>query len=223
MNFLRWALKLLTNSNQKENIIESDLPSMVPELPFGEEKEPFAFLKWLETIMIYTMYVILFIFALLLLLLLIKKTRVWLIKVIASCIQLFKRLGNRPVDDANTRAYVDERENIFRWKDWNKERQEQVKAFIGKVIRREPSWKSLSNEEKVRYTYRQYLLQQSVDISPSYTVREILAELKSSELVDPKRVDILRKAYEQTRYGDQNITDEQVEEIYQLLNGRKSQ
>ena len=117
--------------------------------------------------------------------------------------------------------YIDEKENIFEWDDWLQERKQHLKNFVDQTFTRKPRWDTLTNEEKVRFVYRQ-LVQRAFkqDLNLSQTPRESIEKMISSMLVDQARVCKLRDAYEQVRYGEQTIDDDVITEIYTLLQER---
>lgn len=221
-NGLRAFIQLIVGSPTEEGTIITETPTediVDPTLPFEGPMEPSAFAKYSGIIVEYVAYAFVFLAAIALLLLFVKRARVLFKQIVRIVIIFFNKIVNRSAYSEESVQYVDEKERIFNWKRWKEEQQAHAKGFVQKVFKRKPSWKSLSNQQKVRFVYRQFLIQQLTNFTykASSTPRETLAELKSSVPTDEEQVDKLRTAYEETRYGEQVIDDEKIEEIYTLM------
>ncbi len=215
-SFINWMLGFVSSS-QGEQMTEQAPPPAQPNLGL-EPGEPSAFAKFLEMIMTYVFYVFLIVAAIAALLLIIKKSRLWIKRIIGSFIAFLKQIGNRSMERQETGQYIDEKESVFDWKEWKKEQQDKAKELVQNIFKREPRWESLSNHQKVRYIYRRFLLQQltKLNFKPTNTPRETLQELKTN-IVDEGQIDKLRDAYEQTRYGEEDIGDEKIKKLYAFM------
>lgn len=217
---IQWIITLLSGSEDQQIIEEPPPPSSAaPKLPFVETKEPSAFAELLEVIMMYVVYFLLFVAMIVLLLLLVKRTRLWIKKIVGTFILFLKQMVSRSTKRVETAQYVDEKESVFSWKEWKEEQQEKAKGLMQNIFKRKPSWDSLSNQEKVRFVYRELLLQEmgNINYKSTYTPSEMLEQLIVSVSMDEKKIGRLRTAYEQTRYGEQDIEENIIEEIYSLI------
>lgn len=187
------------------------------DLPIDDVPEPSFLAVLLETIFIYISYIIIFLSLIILILFTIKKTREMILKGIQTTINFLKQIVKRFTRNEKV-IYVDEKESLFDFQDWMKERQENFRGFVQSAFKRKPNWNSLSNKEKVRFVYREFIQRElKDDIILSQTPRETLDKIIFSALTDPNLVEKLKVVYEETRYGEQNIDDEQIKEIYTLI------
>lgn len=221
---IQWMIELLSDGEQGGNLGEDPPPAPVESvLPVVETKEPSAFAKLLEVIAMYVVYISVAIVIILLILLLMKKTRRWLIKVFQKLLQFLRRIGGQITARDELTQYIEEKESVFDWRDWKEENQSKVKAFIQHMFKRKPKWESLSNQEKVRFVFRE-LIEQEMDHSvykAHETPREILESLKTTVEIDEKKLKKLKIAYEQARYGDRDVEQQIVDEIYGLIGKSK--
>lgn len=218
---IRWLIEFLSGSGEKE-IIEEAPPQapMEPVFPFEEPKEPSMIAKFLEIITMYIMYIVLAFAVVFILLLFIKKTRMWMMKSFRQIIQFLKQIVSQITERDESTQYVEEKESVFDWQEWKDEQQLKAKGIIKNVFKRKPSWNALSNQQKVRFVFKNFLLKE-IDVAEyrdNVTPREILEKIKSTAHVDDRQLEQLRKAYEQTRYGEQDIDEQIINEIYTLIN-----
>lgn len=204
-----------------EEMIEAppETGPMESEFPFDDDMGPSAIAKFLEMIAVYVVYFLLVIVAVFLLLLLIKKTRMWMISRFRQLIQFLKGIVSQVAERGESTQYIEEKENVFDWQEWKEEQQSKAKGFIKNIFTRKPSWNSLSNQQKVRYVFKNFLLQEidHAKFKDNATPREILEQLKLSTQVEARQIEQLRMAYEQTRYGEQDIDEQIVNEIRALI------
>lgn len=220
LSFVSWFLNLLSGDGEVKELPPDenhmDDGGMAP--PFGDEaKEPSIFWEILQTIAMYAVFIALGVAVIALLLLIFKKTRSWIIKAYHSLIEYLKTLGGKLESENENTLYEEEKENIFDFKDWRDDRRQQMKSFTDRVFKRKVNWDSLNNREKVRFVYRNFILEHTDDKVISETPREILAKLTDEPDLNSEKLTALRNAYEKVRYGDQEISDAQVEEIHQLI------
>lgn len=216
---LLWFIGLFSGSSAEEEVIESTPPPSNSGLPFEGEKESSAILKFLEVIAMYAVYILLAVALVFLISLFVKKMRTWLKKVMYRFLSFLKQMVSRPDQSETSTGYVDEKESIFNWKEWKKEQQEKAKGFVKHIFKGEPSWESLSNQQKVRYIYRRFLLPRVKDTNykTTNTPRETLEKLKDNVSASDEHIDELREAYEQSRYGNKDIDEDKMKKIYLLL------
>lgn len=203
----------------QEGVGDEPPPSSSVDAPGGlPEGEPSTVAKALETIIMYSMYVLLIVGAVLLLLFIFKQTRKHVLNIFNTVINFLKQMVTPTTNNEATEAYVDEKENIFNWEEWKETQQGKMKKVFD-YFKREPSFKSLSNQEKIRYIYRELFLQRKKDIDYkiSNTPRENLQAITASSTIDKEKVKKLQIAYERMRYGDKEIDEDIIEEIRLLL------
>lgn len=217
---IQWLVDATSGSGEKEVIEEPPPPpSMEPAFPFEEPKEPSAIAEFLEMITMYVMYVLLAAAIVLIVFLFIKKTRTWIINGFKKLIQFLKEIVSQMTEREEDVAYVEEKESVFNWQEWKDEQQSKAKGLVKNIFQRKPNWNALSNQEKVRFVFRNFLMQEADhrNLKRNGTPREILEQIKLASKVDEKQIEQLRSAYEQTRYGEQNVDEQIVSEIYTLI------
>lgn len=200
------------NPDDVELVNPPDLDDLFEDIP-----EPSLLAQIIDIIIATIGYTLMFIGAIILIMLLIRKSREWILEGIERIIKFIQRLTKRVREDDQV-MYIEEKENIFNWDDWLQERKQQLKNFVGRQFTRKPRWDTLTNEEKVRFVYRQ-LVQQAFeqDINLTETPRETIEKIISSALVDQAKGHKLRDAYERVRYGQQEVDHEIIMEIYTLI------
>lgn len=196
-----------------EPIMEEGAPAspVMPDLPAGEKS---AFAEFLDMVMTYIAYVVVGVILILALLLLIKKVRQHLLKLFRKLIAKVKEIFSRTSMDRETEQYIDEKESLFDWQEWRREQQAKAKNMMKHLFNREVRYESLSNQEKARFIYRKLVEQhgRDMDIDVSMTPREVLKKLSHEQ-----NLDLVREAYEQVRYGDQDIEVQTLQTIYKYL------
>jgi len=222
-NMIRSIIQWLVNlgsSTEGEEIIGEEPPPADFAPPFPEEdKGPSIIAEFLELVMTYVMYVFLGFAAIILILLLIKKTREIIINAAKKLIAFLKQLGNQFNKEVEDVQYVDEKESVFNWDEWKAKQQEKVKGFMKNIFKRKQSWDTLSNDQKVRFIYKHFLSQHSLQsYHSSFTPREIIEKIQGNlEAGDEELAIKLRDAYEQVRYGEKQIEDTVIQEIYSVI------
>lgn len=218
---IKWILEFLSGregSKSTEELPPAD--PIEPTLPFEEPKESSAFTKLIEMITMYMVYIFVAIVVIAFILLFIKKTRIWIINKLRLLIQFLKGIVRQMTEHNESTQYVEEKESVFDWQEWKEEQQSKAKGFIRKVFKRQPRWDSLSNQQKVRWIFRQFI-EQNVEhdkFKDHATPREMLEGLIEEARLEKQEIEQLRIVYEQTRYGEQDVDQQIVDEIYALLN-----
>lgn len=208
------AIIHLLSGNEKEEVIFVEEPT-APPMDFsqlGEMKEPSKIAVLLEKIFMYGAMVLLVLAFVFLLLYSIKNTRTWVKNLIQKVKQLLSRLQFRR-NDVGTEEYTDETENLFDFKEWRKEGSERIKDWVQAFTKRPVNWHSLTNEQKVREIYKQFVKGNlAVDqFKSSDTPRQTVEKISHA---DRQRI---VETYEKTRYGEQELNDEVIEEISQFI------
>jgi len=164
------------------------------------------------------LYVVLAAAFIMLILLITTKTRKKVVQFFRAFIRFLKRLVQRGSKLEEPAPYVDEKESLFSWQDWKKDKKQKAKGILNR-FKRGPKWQSLSNSEKVRYVYRKLLLREkeNFDYLASDTARETLAKFIATESKEESKVNQLLDAYEKTRYGHKTVDEDVVEELKVLL------
>ncbi|MBW8349496.1 DUF4129 domain-containing protein [Bacillus sp. IITD106] len=206
----------LFGSEQGKSVAEDTQP---PQMALDLEKgEPNAFLKFLEMIFMYVFYAAIAALAVGVLLLFIKKVRMIVKKALGRFIAFLKNIIFRSADLEDSTQYIDEKESVFDWKEWKDAQQEKAKGLFQQMFKREPRWDSLTNEQKVRYVYKQMVKQnkKEMDFKASKTPRETIEILKTI-MTEKSTMEELRDAYEQVRYGERNVEENRVEGLRMLI------
>ncbi len=217
---LRWFVSLLSGADeaQIEQTPEAPVESGAPQAPFDDPGEPSMIAVLLEKLAFGLFYILLVVAVLGTVLLLVKKTRKWMKKLYDIVLRFLKQITNTP-DVLEETSYRDEKESVFDFAEWKKQRKAQMKGFARQIWKREPNWKKLTNEEKVRYIYRELIEKQCerIDYQTSKTPREMLQELLAADLLDESGIKQLTTLYEKVRYGEGNIDTESIEMVCQKL------
>ncbi|MBO0994713.1 DUF4129 domain-containing protein [Bacillus sp. SD088] len=196
-----------------EPMPEGSAPSspLLPDFP-AEEKS--AFLEFLDMVMTYIAYVVVAVILLLALLLLFKKVRQRLLMLFRKFLSMIKNLLSRSSEDWETEQYIDEKESLFDWQEWRREQQAKAKNIVSRLFNREVRYESLTNKEKARFIYRKLVEQQAKDkdLVASMTPREVLSRLSHEQ-----NLDLVREAYEQVRYGEQDVKVQTLQTIYKYI------
>lgn len=207
-----WLGSLLS-SGVEEPIPEGDGVDAIPELPLSE---PSWLANFLSSI---AKYVGMFLFILLFALLVWKLSQLLfkLVKIIIA------KLQTRDVETIDTQGYIDENSKVISMKEMGQSYRDRFQQWLADRLRREPKWSQLTtNSERVRYLYRHWLLHRIADgfqYKPELTPSEIEQEIaqSGSKLLGnskAKTSDVhtseLIQAYNDVRYGEKELDDEQV-------------
>ncbi|WP_100407944.1 hypothetical protein [Bacillus solitudinis] len=226
LNMLRALIQAMVSLFSEDGVtqVEQGPPSARMEsiLPTDEYK-PSAFAIFIDRLMTYLIFGICVIVIILCLLFLVKKTRDWLKTGIRRLIDYLKKTINAKVEQHDNYGYVDEKETIFNWNLWKHEQKKKLKSFTSTLFKREPKWDSLSNQEKIRYLYRQILsehLTKGGQIHHIDTPFEAFEKLYTSGDYDKNKLNQLLKAYEATRYGDLDVGEKKIKHLSKIFTSR---
>lgn len=208
------AIIHLLSGEEKEEVVFEEEP-LAPPMDFtdlGEVKEPSAIAVLLEKIFMYGALILLAFAFVFLLLYSIKHTRTWVKNIIQKMKQFLSQLQLRR-NDVDIEEYTDETENLFDFKEWRKERSERIKDWVQGFTHRPANWNTLTNEQKVREIYKQFVKGHlTVDqYKQSDTPRQTVEKIHHADR--QKVVEI----YEKTRYGEQHLNDQVMEEIDKFI------
>ncbi|MCJ8007530.1 DUF4129 domain-containing protein [Lederbergia wuyishanensis] len=207
----------LVGSDQGGKAVEETPPPNQMELGL-EKGEPNAFLKFLEMIFMYVFYAVIVVLAVGILLLFIKRVRMLVKKYLSKFIAFLKNIIFRSSELEEAGQYIDEKESVFDWKEWKDAQKDKAKGLFQQIFKREPRWDSLTNEQKVRYVYKQMLKQnkKEIEYKASKTPRETI-ELLKTLVTENTSLEELRDAYEQVRYGKKNVEDSKIKNLRLLI------
>ncbi|GAA0285534.1 hypothetical protein GGQ92_001081 [Gracilibacillus halotolerans] len=193
----------------------ADLTAM--ELPIEEDLEPSAFAAFLDMLAIIFGIIVAVILVLLALSIFIKKVRDFVKRVFQWIWNTVRTIFTRNTLVETESEYNDEKESVFDWKKWRNERGNAMKQRWQRLTRQKPKWDTMQPAEQVRYLIRSTIgdVKQRGKWRSSLTVRELLNIQEASS-------DELRDWYNRVRYGDGDLTSEEVnqlrvirEELYQ--------
>lgn len=195
-------------------------PQTMPDLGLPlDVKEPSRLGEILDTVLMYFGYALITLIVLVGLLFLMKKTRSWVKKVFRIITSFFHKILKRSVHHEENAGYVDVKENLFDWKEWSTEQNLKAKKFIKNTFKRKPRWDSLSNQMKVRFVYKEFISKKLNEFPyrDAYTPRENLSELVEKSKVNEEKIAALNDAYEQVRYGLQDVEQQKLDDLYLLI------
>lgn len=182
-----------------------------PPLPFQDEiKEPAAWVRFLETVTMTVMYILLLAGFVVLLIWIIIQLRKAVKRLWEWMVERFTwQAGSDPWDEW---GYMDEKTSLIDWQKWRQGAGARWREFRRRFTS-EPKWDELpDNREKIRYLYKRWLLRAiesgypfKAHLTPSETERELEQTFRAPE----KMID----AYNAARYGHK-IPDEQSLETW---------
>ncbi|WP_088105559.1 hypothetical protein [Halalkalibacter urbisdiaboli] len=194
-------------------------------LPNDEAVEPSVFAKIMDTLMTYVMYVVIVIAVITFALFFIKKARAWIKLALSKLLHFLKQILVRTDKSEETMEYIDEKESIFDWKEWRHEQQKRAKHLVTSMMKIAPRFEALSNQQKVRYIYRQLIQRQMklhhFQFKQAHTPRQTIEHLKTLKEFDERKLDKLAKGYERIRYGNQELNNKQINEFATLLKEKR--
>ncbi|MBO1510097.1 DUF4199 domain-containing protein [Metabacillus bambusae] len=118
--------------------------------------------------------------------------------------------------------YFDEKESLINLKKWGNGKKNQAKELIFHLLSRKPKWEDLSDREKVRYVYRQLVENKVKDgfiFKESHTPFEIISEINKKR--NQNELITLLESYGKARYGKQDLSLRELEEVSLLLKSTK--
>ncbi|GBF75898.1 hypothetical protein PA598K_04332 [Paenibacillus sp. 598K] len=193
--------------------VQPESPEMSPPPMLGEPPgEPAAWMRWLEQAAMIAVYVALGALLLFALYALGKRLPGWMRRLYKTLVAWLNREGR----DGESLGYEDQVESLIR----TKEPQRSGKRWQDRLAdwsRREPRWsEQLTDEEKVRYLYRRWVLEarrEGYELKRHLTPLETVADIerwRGGSAVEGLPVTQL---YEQVRYGQRSVHAEQLREL----------
>ncbi|MDL4842237.1 DUF4129 domain-containing protein [Aquibacillus rhizosphaerae] len=218
---LFWFASLFNSEPVEE---EPDPVDQAFDFSAGTAEETSHFAEWIEKIMLIVVAIGFIIVAIVLLLLLFKRSRDFLKAGFQWLRQVLSQIMQRGSKKDYTESYTDEAENLIDWKSLRTKTKDRVKEVFSSVLRKGSRWSALSDNEKVRYLYRQLLLDEmkkGFHIKRGSTPHEVLSELKQTKDLSASDLDILDQAYGEVRYSNKKGTDVNIEKLSSLVNRLK--
>ena len=220
-NGFKGIVQWLTGGESSNNEGPDDTgPPPMDDAPVspGANKEPGVVSDIFEKIALYAIIVVAVIAAVLIVMLFFKKARKRIKKMFHAFVNFLKQMTPGNSNQDQNKSYIDEKENLFSWKDWKEEQKQKAKGIFNS-FKRDPKWHTLSNKEKVRFVYRKLLIREKekFDYKTADTPRETLDKVTSTVSIDGDTVKNLKDAYEETRYGEESVGDDRTEAIRELL------
>jgi hypothetical protein len=208
---------------ENDEPIEGTPPPAEAVTPVLEGGEPSTIAVILDKIMQIAFYSIALIVSVALIIFAGKKLGYLLIKglkwVLKFLNQIF-HLGQREQEEGI--QYFDEKESLINIKKWGHGKKNQTKELIFHLFNRKPKWEDLSDREKVRYVYRQLVenkVKQGFILKVSHTPSEIISEINKKR--NQNELKTLLKSYGKARYGKQDLSLHELEEVSLLLKSIK--
>jgi hypothetical protein len=212
-NWIKWFFSLFGNDEP----VEATAPELPEQPSFGEQGEASAFAEMIERIVIIVAIVVGIVACLVLLYYLSKKMRRWLKKGFAWVLAFLNQMLQRTDQDDEDRQYIDEKESLMDWKQWRKNYEDKVKDWLSSMFKREPRWEDLpNNRERVRYLYRHFIMQQmknGYQLKRYHTPSEAIDDIQKRNSTNESNVNELEKKYSKARYGNQEISDQNIKDI----------
>ncbi|KAB8132334.1 MFS transporter [Gracilibacillus oryzae] len=200
-------------SNDEPPMEEQPVQNSQQMLPGMETGEPSKFAQVMEQIGIVVGIILIIVAVLFMLSLLFKKVRRMVKKAFLFIWDALKQVFTSNRFEQSDSEYTDEKENLFDWKNWRKEKQEEIKDRLQGVFGRKTNYDKLASEEKVRFLYREISreLRQQDKWQQSMTAHEVLA-------ISEKEWDNLQRMYDQVRYGQDSLGVSSESELQSIWN-----
>ncbi|OAS82131.1 MULTISPECIES: hypothetical protein [Metabacillus] len=208
---------------EKNGPIESAPPPAESATPVLEGGEPSTIAVILDKIMQFTFYSLALIVSVALIIFAGKKLGYFLkkgLKWVLNFLNQIFHLGHREQEEGI--QYFDEKESLINIKKWGHDKKNQTKELIFHLFNRKPKWEDLSDREKVRYVYRLLVenkVKQGFILKVSHTPYEIISEVNKNK--NQNELKILLKSYGKARYGKQDLSLHELEEVSLLLKSIK--
>lgn len=203
--------------------VEEPEPEVASEMPFIVEEinKPSQFAQILEMIATIAAVIVLVIAVIFIVYKIsnnFKKFILWVISIIHRMIEI---IGGKSLFDKNTQTYQDEKETVL---DWNKIRNKikgQTSNFVKTRLLKQKKWEVLSETEKVRYLYRQFIKKaqdEGYQVMKNETAHELLTRIAQDQLLEKETRLTLDQLYSQARYSQEQIKKVNKDDFQQLLN-----
>ena len=190
----------------------------------GEAKEPSAFAKLLERLMIGAGWLIIAALTIWVLGIVLKKLiKTWMPGLWKRLMLLWAKKDRAEA----SRGYVDEETDLFQWEQLRHRLTNPIMKAAVKLRRRTPRLEDYAtNKERIRFLYRDQV-RRAVKagyephryLTPSETLQGIAEQQPSAS---PDSLKALSHAYNEARYGDQEISDAQVKHLAEALESNHS-
>ncbi|MDB5054349.1 MAG: hypothetical protein JWM44_2399 [Bacilli bacterium] len=181
-------------------------PNPIQALP---QASPSAFWIWLEKAVFYLFAALIFV-ALVILLYFLGKRLFRTVKIIYKWLML--RLNNQPL--AAEKGYEDESTKLFSWKNLKDTYRDLLTDGLNQLRAKEAKWDDLTNNaERIRFLYRQLLIRsvsKGFEFNRHLTVQETMIAIQQWKPDSLSKNEHLSHLYNQARYSDHPITDQEV-------------
>ncbi len=182
-----------------------EMPTQTPESPMLPEpvNEPNAILKLLETIMMYVVFILLAVAAVYVLVLLIRR-----IPFVAKLAARWLAAWRGRTRDEGSKGYEDEVESVAPTDSWADRISRRVSGWFGGE-----SWSKLSESDRVRYLFRKRFREAAkngFEYRPAMTPHENAEALNRSKPEQANNNRELTTLYEEVRYGNRRVTNEEA-------------
>ncbi|SER81437.1 hypothetical protein SAMN04487944_110138 [Gracilibacillus ureilyticus] len=200
-------------SSDEPPMEEPPQQSTQPMLPTDEVSEPSRFAEIMEQIGIVIGIILVILAVLVMLSLIFKKVRNLVKKTILFIWNALKQVFTSSRSEETDSEYTDEKENLFDWKNWRKEKQEEIKARLQTIFGRRVKYEQLSSEEKVRFLFREISreLRKQDKWKPSMTAHEVLN-------ISEKEYQELQQMYDHVRYGEDTLAESYESDLTAIWN-----
>ncbi|MBP3950428.1 hypothetical protein [Bacillus suaedae] len=211
------GIVLFVSIFKSEKVEEEKVPEInQPVMPPAEEESRSMFATTLLQIIDYALYGLVILFLVFIGYLLIKKVKLFVRDLYDKFIRLLKRIVTRSEGTDGLNLYTDEKENLVDLKEWKQQWRSQLEKYMSSFLKTRVNWEKLTNNEKVRYVYRQKLKNhriQSAVTKLSDTPHEKITKLREQYPEEDIGLDKLDRLYGQARYGNVELTEQELKAI----------
>lgn len=188
-----------------------------------EVKDPSIFAEIIEFVAMIAAIIVL-LAAVIFILYKVSKNAQHLFQQLFAMIRHFIRIiGGRFIKNQDIQVYQDEKESLFDWDRWRKKVMKQTRLFIKKRLSNQKKWEVLSETDKVRYLYLQFIKKvhaQGYQVKKQETAHELLTRIENDAILTETTRLQLDHLYNQARYSEEGIIHFDLTDFQQLVNDK---
>ncbi|WP_226037348.1 DUF4129 domain-containing protein [Aquibacillus saliphilus] len=217
IQFIIWFFSLF---GTEQSIEKEQAPSNDMYFLPNEGSDPSLFAIWLERIFLTVMFIFIAATILFLIVKFYKKFHSRLKIIFSWFVQFLNQIFGISNHKETSEEYIDEKEVVFDLNDWRVRTRDWTKEHVINRFKRKRNWENLTNSEKVRYLYHQFVSEQVKNgfVFHSYqTPHETLEKIKEQNQLSTDLLTKLEESYQEARYGDEQISDKTIKLLSSLI------
>ncbi|WP_112180664.1 hypothetical protein [Paraliobacillus zengyii] len=210
----------LFESDSPAEVLVSDVPNETSFI--GEEiNEPSQFAQILEIVATIAVILVLILFIIFIGYRISNSFQRFIHWITAIIYRMIEIIGSKSILDTNMSTHQDEKETLFDWNRFRSKIKKQTNRFVKKRLLKQKKWEALSETEKVRYLYLQFVKkaqEEGYQVMNNETAHELLTRIDKNELLKKSTRLELDQLYNRARYSQERLIKLNKENYQQLLN-----